>query len=88
MSSSYNYNYIILQASPQRFAFFKIQFNALQSGPTDQEIPLLHYQFNKNLPPEVIYLIASYLLSNDLINLAISKLFLPSLLTNKSFFRT
>jgi len=40
---------IILQASPQRFAFFKIQFDALQSGPTDQEIPLLHYQFNKKL---------------------------------------
>jgi len=31
---------------------------------------------------------ASYLLPNDLINLAISNLFLPSLLTNKSFFRT
>ena len=88
MSFVYDNNYIILQASPQRFAFFKIQFDALQSGPTDQEIPLLHYQFNKNLPPEIIDHIASYLLPHDLINLAISKLFLPSLLTNKSFFCT
>lgn len=83
-----NIFFFLQEPSLPQFKFFKIQFDALQCGPNTLKNTQLCLQFNKNLPPEIIHIIMSYLPPNDLLNLAISKLFLPALLSNEIFFRT
>jgi hypothetical protein len=52
-----------------------------------QNYEKLHNHFNKTLLPECVQRICEYLSPNDIINMGISKLFLPAMLQLKYFYR-
>lgn len=76
---------ILTGVSPERHNVYRIWYPMLNGGPYVLR-PQLHNIYNQKLCIELIEIIVSYLSDQDLFHLAISKLFLPALLTMPKFF--
>jgi hypothetical protein len=74
-----------ITSTPSRLKVYKIDFPMVKNGPYHLHLHL-HNLFNCMLNCDVIEIIVSYLSDQDLLNLAISKLFLPALLSMPKFF--